>query len=93
MPLNPGPNYIKDSLSKAKSCTSSKEIHCLLQNPDVHYHVHRSLPPVPDLCYTNLGHCPGCNERNCTNLSQHSQVYSQDLNLVPPQYETEYHQH
>jgi len=41
---------------EAKNHTTSQEIHCLLCNPKVYYHVHRSLPLVPTWIPLNLVH-------------------------------------
>jgi hypothetical protein len=43
---------------EANSFSASREIPCILWNVEVHYHIHKSLPPVPILSQLNSVRAP-----------------------------------
>jgi hypothetical protein len=42
----------------ASRSSASQEIPCILSNPNIHYRVYNSLPPVPVLSQINPVHIP-----------------------------------
>jgi hypothetical protein len=69
-------NSMEQSLWKANSCLASQENPCLLWNPNVRYHVHKSLPLVPVLSQMHPVHTLIPCLRSIVILSSHLHQWS-----------------